>query len=196
MNIYAAAADAAKRLALAVQWKLAPKAPPNAYTCWPLANLADGRKPVITSGHCKRNPERHNHYGCDLFYRWKPEDGPVKIGDGGATGSRGVPKWFIPDGTHAVAVAPGKVVLAGPSATGFRVWLEIGPQRYVGYFHLRDCLVTAGQFVFAGDKLGRVHDNPRDTDAKHLHFEEYQGDLTKYPRGTVDPQDALERTKH
>jgi murein DD-endopeptidase MepM/ murein hydrolase activator NlpD len=76
------------------------------------------------------------------------------------------------------------------------VWLEIRPQRYVGYFHLSDCKVTAGDLVFAGDALGTVHDNPVDNDAEHLHFEEYLGDLAKYPRGTVDPQSALEAAKH
>lgn len=178
------------------RWRMAPRPAANAYICWPLTPLADGRRPVITSGHCKRNPERRNHYGVDLFYRWIAADGMVRIGDGGATGSKGVPKWFIPANTQAVAVAPGKVVIAGPSATGFRVWLEIGPQRYVGYFHLSDCKVAVGDLLFAGDEIGTVHDNPKDHDAEHLHFEEYAGNLAQYPRGTVDCQDALERTKH
>lgn len=182
-------------LITAMRWKFAKRAPAAAYICWPLANLADGRSPVITSGHCQRNRERTNHYGVDLFYRWKTSDGAVKIGDGGATGSRGVPKWFIPRITQAVAVAPGRVAIAGPGKTGYRVWIEIGPARYVGYFHLRNCLVTAGQLVFAGDALGTVGDNPADQDAEHLHFEEYRGELLKYPRGTVDPQATLEATQ-
>lgn len=177
------------------RWHMAPRAPANVYICWPLRKLADGRRPVITSGHCKRNPERTNHYGVDLFYRWLISDGLVRIGDGGATGSKGVPKWFIPANTQAVAVAPGRVAIAGPSATGFRVWLEIGPQRYVGYFHLSDCKVVVGDLLFAGDEIGTVHDNPRDHDAEHLHFEEYRGDLAHYPRGTYDAQESLDRTK-
>src|SRR5688572_11383925 len=45
----------------------------------PMATLADGRLPVVTSGF--RVPERKTHTGCDLFYPYREgTDPPMKIG--------------------------------------------------------------------------------------------------------------------
>lgn len=158
---------------------------------WPLKILADGRRPQITSGHFLRNPERKNHNGVDLFYRFAAgTDPPMKVGDGGRTSSG----WFIPDNTMAVAVAKGRVELAGSSRTGYRAWIDVGAGWHVGYFHLTRLEVKVGDLVEKGAPIGIVGDNPIDTDARHLHFEVYLGDLDLYPRGTKDPQPILEST--
>ena len=158
--------------------------------CWPLRSLADGRKPRVTSGFKAKNPDRPNHNGCDLFYRYQPEAGdpPMKAGDGGRTSSG----WWIPDGTSAVAGAAGTVVLAGASKTGFRVWIDIGGGWHIGYFHLTKLDVSVGEKVAMGKPVGIVGDNPVDIDARHLHFELYYGELGTYPRGCQDPEAFLE----
>jgi hypothetical protein len=159
---------------------------------WPLRQLADGRDPKITSGHALRNPDRPKHWGVDLFYRWTASDGDVTIGDGGATKDRdGKPKWFIPDGTMAVAVAHGTVARAGNSSTGFFCWIEISPDLFAGYFHLSRLDVSVGAQLQAGDAIGIVGDNPSDNDARHLHFELHRGDTKNHPRGSIDPEGDL-----
>lgn len=157
---------------------------------WPLKVLPDGRRPTITSGHFLRNPDRKNHNGVDLFYRYVPGSDPnTKVGDGGRTSND---KWWIPDDTMAIAAVPGVVELAGNSRTGWRVWIDAGDGWHVGYFHLTRIEVKPGDRVELGDPIGIVGDNPVDTDARHLHFEIYYGDLATYPRGTRDPQPILE----
>ncbi len=139
---------------------------------YPLPVLPDGRKAQITSAF--RTSARPNHDGCDLFYRWQPSDGMVKLGDGGATRDPqlvGKPRWFIPAGLCAIAAQAGVVQLAGSSPTGYRVWVDHGDGWRTGYFHLRDVRVLVGQRVELGDELGEVGDNPADVDAEHLHFE-------------------------
>jgi murein DD-endopeptidase MepM/ murein hydrolase activator NlpD len=139
---------------------------------YPLPVLADGRKPSITSGFKTQNPDRPNHDGCDLFYRWQASDGPVKMGNGGATrGPDGKPKWFIPAGTHAIAAADGVVQQTDLTRTGWRVWVTHSDGNRTGYFHLQNSLVRAGDALKQGAKLGLVGDNPADVDAQHLHFE-------------------------
>jgi murein DD-endopeptidase MepM/ murein hydrolase activator NlpD len=152
--------------------------------CWPLALLPDLRKPVITSQF--RRPDRPSHPGVDIFYARRESDPPMKIGDGGRERA-----WWIPEGTHAIAVADGVVELASKVATGFRVWLDLGGGYHAGYFHLVSMDVAVGQRVLGGDRIGVVGDNPIDTDAKHLHFELHVGALGTYPRGLVDPEHLL-----
>jgi murein DD-endopeptidase MepM/ murein hydrolase activator NlpD len=162
--------------------------------CWPLRALADGRRPTITSGFRTRNPSRPTHQGVDLFYRWKPSDGPVRVGDGGAARDRktGQPKWFIPAGTMAVASAAGRVVRASRSPTGHIVWIDHRCGWFTGYMHLRGVVVRVGADVQLGDVLGEVGDNPRATDASHLHFETVTS-LSGHPRGCRDPELWLQR---
>ena len=141
---------------------------------YPLPVLADLRKPYVTSQFHTRNPSRPGHMGCDLFYRWRASDGPVRIGDGGATRDPKAPtqpKWFIPSGTCAIAAAEGIVQLASDSPTGYRVWVKHADGNRTGYFHLRDVRVYVGAEISAGTPLGEVGDNPKDRDAEHLHFE-------------------------
>lgn len=153
--------------------------------CVPLRRLADGRAPHITSGHKDRNPERKNHNGCDFFFEYKPGDPPMKVGDGGRTA-----KWWIPEGTQAIASADGRVVLASWSRTGYRVWIDHGGMWLTGYFHLDKLGTQVGAIVPMGYPLGRVSHNPIDSDAKHLHFEVFRGHLSDYPGGNQDPEKA------
>jgi hypothetical protein len=150
---------------------------------WPLRQLRDGREPQITSRHAIHNPERPSHRGVDMFYRYVASDPPMRIGDGGRTA-----RWWIPVGTLAVASADGLVEIAGPSKTGWRVWLSHAGGLRTGYFHLRSLTVKAGEAVKAGSPIGIVGDSPAGYDAAHLHFEVYRGPIKKYPTGTIDPE--------
>ena len=137
----------------------------------PLPALAGGRFAMITSSF--RPADRPDHNGVDLFYIWKPGDKPDFVGDKGCAGKKpdGTPKWVVPYGTYAVAAAPGIVQIAGNSATGYRLWIDHGNRLRTGYFHLLDLIVAVGERVELGQNLGRVGDNPKDHDGRHLHFE-------------------------
>jgi hypothetical protein len=167
-----------------------PAKPPQ--RCWPLRALPDGRRPTITSAYRTRNPSRPTHQGVDLFYRWRASDGLVRVGDGGAARDRdtGLPKWFVPRGTMAIASTAGVAVRASASPTGYIVWLDHGCGWYTGYMHLRRVVVSRGAKVQLGDDLGEVGDNPAAVDACHLHFETAVT-LQGYPRGSRDPETWL-----
>ncbi len=135
----------------------------------PLPMLADGRVAVVTSTF--RPADRPDHVGLDFFYRWAPGDKPDFVGDRGAAGKNGVPKWVVPYSTCAIAAADGIVQIAGFSATGYRCWIDHGNGLRTGYFHLLDLRVSVGQRLGAGTPLGLVGDNPKDHDGRHLHFE-------------------------
>lgn len=155
-----------------------------AHRVWPLRALPDGRRPIVTSRHRSRNPERPNHYGADLLYRYNPAtDPPMKIGDGGRTKN-----YFIPPETRVVAQAAGVVELAGNSRTGWRIWIRHEGGLATGGFHFTGIFVHEGDQVDAGDDIAIVGDNPIDDDPDHLHAELYRGDLRGYPRGTLDPE--------
>jgi murein DD-endopeptidase MepM/ murein hydrolase activator NlpD len=130
------------------------------------------RKAVITSGFHARNPSRPTHNGVDFFYAFEDGDEPKFVGDGGAAGdAHGNPKWVVPYNTYAQAAADGVVQIAGPSKTGFRVWIDHGNGLRSGYFHLLNLCVMPGSKITKGGAVGMVGHNPEDTDARHLHFE-------------------------
>lgn len=166
-----------------VQARGEPAMPPA--RCWPLRALVDGRKPVVTSGF--RNPDRPKHNGCDLFYAYRSGDPAMAIGDAGRT-----PKWWIPEGTEAIAQADGVVVAAGPIPTGGSVWIEHDGGYFTAFRHLDvrkwKLLVKVGDRVALGQVIGIVGDNPIDYDADHLHCELHAGPLSEYPKHLVDPQ--------
>jgi len=140
---------------------------------WPLADLPDGRHPRITSGSKWNNRSRPSHMGCDLFYRWQESDGDVPIGDGGAAGRGGKPRWFYPDDAYVRATEAGVVSYSNPKHwTGGLIWIthDVGGIRS-GYMHLSEHLVKVGQRVVAGQIIAKPGDNPKARDAKHLHFE-------------------------
>jgi murein DD-endopeptidase MepM/ murein hydrolase activator NlpD len=136
------------------------------------------RKPVITSAF--RTDSRPDHDGVDLFYRWEPGDQPAFVGDGGCEGknSDGSPKWVVPYGVHALAAADGVIQIAGPSPTGYRVWIDHGNGLRSGYFHLEAISGwQSGQRIMRGAAIGPVGHNPAlrngkpVADGRHLHFE-------------------------
>lgn len=136
----------------------------------PLPTLPDGRVAQVTSEF--RPADRPNHDGLDWFYRWAPGDFPDWSGDKGCSGTvDGKPKLCVPYGTPAIAAAPGRVTLAGSSATGYRCWIDHGNGLRTGYFHLLGLRVAVGDTVDLGQELGEIGDNPADNDARHLHFE-------------------------
>ena len=145
--------------------KLVPKKSDPDYTnaAWPLRKLKDGRIPAVTSAF--RPKERPLHTGNDMFYRYLYTDPPMKIGDSGRTA-----KWWIPEGTKAVAVRGGTVVAANMIGTGYRVKLDIGGGLVAHYIHLAKLDVKVGDKVVVGNDIGTVGDNPIDYDADHLHF--------------------------
>jgi murein DD-endopeptidase MepM/ murein hydrolase activator NlpD len=167
------------------QTEPATQSPPQFAAVYPLPLLPDGRKPRITSHHKARNPSRPTHDGADFFFATMPGDPAWKVGDGGGTTNK---KWIVPPGTPAIAVAAGVVQLAGDTPTGWRVWIDHGALR-TGYFHLTELFVDKGQRVTTGQQLGLVGDNPRDHDARHLHFELSASD--RY--APIDPAPYLAR---
>jgi len=138
---------------------------------WPLANLQDGRRPVVTSGSRWHNNSRKNHQGVDMFFRWLDGDPVVPTGDGGALKRNGDRRWWYPPETLVRATEDGKVSYANINhVTGGLIWIEHGEYR-TGYMHLSRILVDVGQNVTAGAAIGLPGDNPIARDAKHLHFE-------------------------
>jgi murein DD-endopeptidase MepM/ murein hydrolase activator NlpD len=154
----------------------------------PVIRGANGaRKAVITSSF--RPADRKDHDGCDWFYLWQTGDSPNFVGDGGCEGKNadGTPRWVVPYGTDALAAAPGVVQLAGPSPTGYRVWVNHGNGLRTGYFHLEKLYCQAGAKVLAGTALGLIGHNPSGRDGRHLHFE--VSPVEKYE--PLDPQKYL-----
>lgn len=147
--------------------------------CWPIRRLTDGRQPHVTSHF--RNPERVNHAGADIMYRYEAGDPATRVGDSGRTS-----KWWIPEGTAAIAVADGTIEHAGKTSTGWRVWVRHGDYA-TGYFHLTKIFVAPGDTVALGDPLGIIGDNPIDTDPDHLHFELVLGSLDNLAANRRDP---------
>jgi murein DD-endopeptidase MepM/ murein hydrolase activator NlpD len=107
-----------------------------------------------------------------------------------------------PDNTYAIAPFAGRIVLAGNSPTGMRVWLRHESGWNAGFFHMDRLKATPGSDVLVGAPIGRVNDSPRGDDPDHLHFELYWGDILddvkhgRYPRGTVDPELMLVSTPY
>ena len=104
--------------------------------------------------------------------------------DGGRRAHHGI-DIFAPRGTPVVAAADGYVRSTAPNTLGGKViWLrdELRGQTFY-YAHLDSALVSAGQFVLAGDTIGLVGNtgNARTT-PPHLHFGIY-----RRGQGPVDP---------
>lgn len=80
-----------------------------------------------------------------------------------------------PTGTSVVAAAPGTVNLAGYNGSyGKCIILNHGNNIYTLYGHLSSYIVSAGQKVTAGQKIGNVGSTGNST-GSHLHFEVRKG---------------------
>jgi hypothetical protein len=165
---------------------LFPPKNPGKFLHHPLPILPGSRKPVITSGF--RTKDRKDHDGVDMFYAYRIGDQPSWVGDGGCEGKNadGTPKWCVPFGTEVLAAADGVVMMAGPSETGVRCWINHHNGLRSGYFHLEKLYFASGVTVKKHQPIGTVGHSPRGTDGRHLHFE--VSPIEKY--APVDP------TKH
>ena len=144
---------------------------PEIVKIWPLLSLPDGRVPVITSGFYSENGSRPEHDGVDMFFKWLDKDPSVKIGNCGAIMRNGQRRWWYPDDYVAVAAANGVVSRASNTGSGFRCWIDHADGDRTGYFHGASLLVKEGDKVEAGDPVIVVGCNPKNYNAKHLHFE-------------------------
>ncbi|NOK60113.1 MAG: hypothetical protein GFH27_549291n306 [Chloroflexi bacterium AL-W] len=91
-------------------------------------------------------------------------------------------------GTPIVAPARGRVVLTADNyvARGGTVILDHGLRVHTGYWHMEEVLVENGQFVEAGEMIGRMGSRGMST-GSHLHWEVRIGPTS------VDPTEWLER---
>lgn len=70
-------------------------------------------------------------------------------------------------GAYATAGNPGTVVFAGKTDNGYGVIIQIGESEYLVYTHLYELLVSVGDFVANGKKLGPC---ATDNGKVYLHF--------------------------
>lgn len=150
---------------------------------WPLPLLADGRRPIAT------NLYKPGHWGWDLFYRYMSGDSPPD--DDHVIVEGGLPRWWYPEGTTAIACADGVVVVAEEMVTGHWVWLRHDDGYATGYFHGRDLLVGVGEVVERGRPLLHCGWDTREStwDKVHLHWEVRRPNASDDPRvwEHVDP---------
>ncbi len=77
---------------------------------------------------------------------------------------------YLPEGTPVRAISAGTVVLSGEQFFGGRsVVLDHGGGLFSLYYHLREAVVSVGQRVAKGDRIGAVGSTGRAT-GPHLHF--------------------------
>jgi murein DD-endopeptidase MepM/ murein hydrolase activator NlpD len=116
----------------------------------------------------------------------RPVDGPVgdPFGPRGDRFHSGV-DFPAPRGTPVEAARAGRVVFAGPAGGyGRLVVLSHGRGVETWYAHLRQLLVSAGQYVAHGRRIGLVGSSGRSS-GPHLHFE------VRARGAAVDPLTAL-----
>ena len=165
---------------------------------YPLVQMPDGRRPIITSGFYTENPSRPKHNGVDFFYRWLDSDPAVPVGDGGAIKRNGKRRWWyppegcFPQASEAITAMDGKVTVAGKIGTGFRCYVDHGNGYRTAYFHLAQLFVSENQVVGCGMSLGLVGDSPKGHDGKHLHFEVHPHD--RY--APINPRTWLENASY
>ena len=112
---------------------------------------------------------------------------------GGGRGHQGQ-DMFAACGTPLAAVTAGRVSAAGwHSASGNYVVLKRADGRSYAYMHMRDrALVSEGERVYTGERLGFVGDSGRATGC-HLHFELWTAPGWWEGGEPIDPLPALKR---
>lgn len=138
-------------------------------------SLKGARKPVISDGYHWRGDKLHA--AVDIMYR--RQDGEFGIMPWASQ------NYIMFPSTAAVAPMDGEVVRAEMISTGGHVHIVNGTTGFK-FMHLTNLKVKLGQKVKAGDVIGSIGDNPKDSgDPAHLHFEiEKNGDK-------VDPEPYL-----
>jgi hypothetical protein len=157
---------------------------------WPVPMLGD-RRPVVSDGWA--SPRRladgsvRKHMGADIMYRRRSEaDQAAEQPPGSPSGSRW---YFMPEGTPALAVAPGIVRIAKDTPRGFTVVIRHAGGWTTYYTHLASLAVAAGQPIAAGQSIGLIGHDPSDSrHLRHLHFELWKGGKRS---GAVDPTPYL-----
>lgn len=93
---------------------------------------------------------------------------------------RGV-DYAAPTGTDVRAVAAGLVVLAADlNVRGQSVMVDHGLGVFSGYWHLSEMAVATGNFVRAGDVIGKMGNTGRST-GSHLHWQLWVNGVTVNP---------------
>lgn len=123
----------------------------------PAEQLADGRPPDVSSSyrrHLARTPPS-NSPGVDITYR--------------KTRGKG---FEVPKGARAIASAGGTIKSVKFAPRGVVVELDLGRGVVLVYRHLRMPTVVKGDKVVAGQALGLISHDPKDSaKTRHLHFE-------------------------
>jgi murein DD-endopeptidase MepM/ murein hydrolase activator NlpD len=84
-------------------------------------------------------------------------------------------------GDPIYAAAPGRVVFTGPlTVRGNATMIDHGEGVYSAYMHQSEILVNEGDYVEAGQLIGRVGNTGR-VEGPHLHFEVLVGDVQVDP---------------
>jgi murein DD-endopeptidase MepM/ murein hydrolase activator NlpD len=91
-------------------------------------------------------------------------------------------------GTPIVAPLAGRVVYAGwkSNGGGYQVWLNYGNGVYSGFYHMSAVLVSVGQVVARGQRIGRIGTSGWAT-GPHVHFEVWIGYPWKSSSYRVNP---------
>lgn len=133
------------------------------------------------------------HPGLDIMYQRKsatdrPEY-PAGVVD--AFGAKQSAQWFAPPATPVLAAKDGRVSWVGPSTNGIGVIINHGAPWSTFYMHLRQALVSVGENVQGGDKIGVMGHGEGDAQKlRHLHFETRLGGDSS---PAVDPTSVLDR---
>ncbi len=145
----------------------------------PVPRHPDGRPPVISSGF--RTSDRPNHNGVDIMYERRP-------GDGGPPGKillpSHAPRFFMPAGVPALAIAGGTVIRSEEISTGGYIVLEHETDLTAQYMHLFNRRVQVGDRVKPSEVVGDVGFDPS-FKLLHLHFQ------LRQQGGLINPMQLL-----
>ena len=153
---------------------------------WPMPQLSDGRKPIITQ---KFYPDRARpHWGVDIVYRRKPGESTSK--------PAGTQSFYVPGGTPILATAAGRVAWQFNSkAHGGQLGIEHSksPRVVTAYMHGVNPRVRKGDYVKKGQVIATVGDSPSVNDIRHVHYSvRYDGRGYKNnAKQIVDPEPYL-----
>lgn len=154
---------------------------------WPVPSYR-GRSPVVSSGWgSPRDGGARQHRGVDvMFKRAHREELIAEFPPGTPDGSKG---YFVPPGMVAVAAGDGRVWSAGWAPRGYAVVIDHGKPWATYYAHLASLQVAAGDRVRAGQPLGVIGADPKDTQSlRHLHFALWHGEGGS---SAIDPEPVM-----
>ena len=145
------------------------------FSVYPVPVYKDGRRPGISSSFFP--PDRPDHKGVDIMYPRVPADGGPP---GKAELPTLAPRWFMPKGIPAFAMAPGRVAMSTVLGTGGYIVLDHGDGWRSQYMHLADRKVKEGDTVGPGQEIGTVGGDPG-YPLIHLHLQIRKNDQLQDP---------------